>query len=480
MSLRLKLLLPLAAACLVALAYIELVWTPRSLAAEKQQYVEDVERHIDTVIEGLVPLMLTGQLDLINENLGELRKANAEWTYILLLNEKGKQLYPPLLNSPADVAATSGLHVLEKDIGFLGRKLGRLTVHINYAVRLDQFRAQHRQLSYLLTAIIGLLALTWTVTLEVAVVAPLQHLSAAAGELAQQRFDTPLPPQGSDEVGRLIANFAAMRDSLEHYHADLMREVAEHKQAEEEKTALNASLERRVEERTAALEQAFKELEAFSYSVSHDLRAPLRAINGFSRIILDTEADMLSEDGRSMLDRIAANAAKLGQLIDDILEYSRSGRATMVASEVDLAALAGKVATELSGDYPQARVDIGALPVVTGDPIMLGQVMQNLIGNALKFSAHREAPQIEIGTTEVAGERTYFVRDNGVGFDMRYAGKLFGMFQRMHSEQQFSGTGVGLAIVKRLVERHGGHVWAEAATDKGTTIYFTLGRTAAA
>jgi signal transduction histidine kinase len=437
-----------------------------------------VERHIDTVIEGLVPLMLTGQLDLIHENLGELRKKNAEWTFILLTNEKGQQLYPPLLDAPAGSAAGAGIHVLEKDIRFMGRNLGRLTVHVDYAARLEQLRAQHRQLTILLVAIIGLLAMTWILALETTVVGPLHHLSVAAEALAQHRFDTPLPPQRGDEVGQLVASFAVMRDSLRQYHADLMREIAEHKQAEEEKNALNANLERRVAERTAALEQAFKELEAFSYSVSHDLRAPLRAINGFSKLILENEADMLSPDGRSMLDRIAVNAAKLGQLIDDILEYSRSGRVTMVASEVNLGALVARVVAELSADYPQAQVEIGALPSVTGDPIMLGQVMQNLIGNALKFSSRRELPCIEIGMADIAGERTFFVRDNGAGFDMRYAGKLFGMFQRMHSEQQFPGTGVGLAIVKRLVERHDGHIWAESEPGKGTVIYFTLGKPA--
>ncbi|GEM_PF-5707032 len=480
MSLRWKLLLPLVAACLIALAYLELVWIPRSLESQKHRHLEEVERHLDTVIEGLIPLMLSDQLDLIHENLGELRKKNKEWLFILLTNDQGKQLYPPLFSSPArQPAPGANVEVLDKGIRFLGRDLGRLTVHVGFAARLEQIEEQHWQLTLLLGATIALLALIWVGTLEAAVVIPLQRLSAVAIELAHRRFEVPLPRAGRDEVGMLIGSFAAMRDDLKAYHEHLLGEIDERRRAEQERIAVNASLERRVEERTVALETAYKDLESFSYSVSHDLRAPLRAINGFSKLLIESEGEKLSPDARQMLDRVATNATKLGQLIDDILEYSRSGRLSMSAAQVDLAALTRKIVAELAEDYPASAVDVGKLPVVSGDPVMLVQVMQNLISNALKFSSRQASPKVEIGMAGQQGEQVFFVRDNGAGFDMRYADKLFGMFQRMHSEREFPGTGVGLAIVKRLVERHGGRVWAEAEPDKGATFYFTLAKTSA-
>jgi PAS domain S-box-containing protein len=256
----------------------------------------------------------------------------------------------------------------------------------------------------------------------------------------------------------------------------IAEDITERKRAEAELERHRGRLEELVGVRTAALEQALREQESFSYSVSHDLRAPLRAINGFAEILLDSEEAVLSEEGKRLLDRIARNATRMGQLIDDILEYSRSSRLEMTVAEVDLGDLARKVAEELQTGYPDTVVEIGPLPRVKGDPTMLNQVLQNLIGNALKFSAKRETPKVEVGMSEVEGERVFHVRDNGAGFEMQYAGKLFGMFQRMHHESQFPGTGVGLAIVKRLVERHGGRVWAESLPDQGATFFFTLGK----
>jgi PAS domain S-box-containing protein len=259
----------------------------------------------------------------------------------------------------------------------------------------------------------------------------------------------------------------------------ISEDITERKRAEAELERHRGHLEELVGTRTAALEQALREQESFSYSVSHDLRAPLRAINGFAEILLDSESAALSEEGKRLLDRIARNASRMGQLIDDILEYSRSSRREMKVEEIDLRGMAQNLAEELQIGYPDAVVEIGPLPRLRGDPTMLTQVLQNLIGNALKFSARREKPTVEVGSRETNGEWVIYVRDNGAGFDMQYAGKLFGMFQRMHHESQFPGTGVGLAIVKRLVERHGGSVWAESLPDQGATFFFSLGKAAA-
>lgn len=243
-----------------------------------------------------------------------------------------------------------------------------------------------------------------------------------------------------------------------------------------------AELARRVAERTAELETANakleaanRELEAFTYSVSHDLRTPLRAINGFAALLSAKEMAVLSPAGQDLLGRVVANAAKMEQLISDMLEFSRVTRATLTDTDVDLHGLAKQIAEELRDVNPAAEVEIGPLPVVRGDRAMLRQVLANLMGNALKYSAKTAKPRIEIGATSSAGETVYFVRDNGVGFDMRYADKMFKLFRRLHPAAEFPGTGVGLVIVKRIIERHGGKVWAKSTLGQGANFYFTLG-----
>lgn len=251
-------------------------------------------------------------------------------------------------------------------------------------------------------------------------------------------------------------------------------DLSERRQAEEEIRSLNASLEARVAQRTAELEAAMREMEAYSYSISHDLRAPLRAINGFTQLLQERLAGHLDAEEAAMFERIVRNTQKMGQLIDDILEYSRLGRETLHQSEVDLAALARAVVEELRDAQPDTRVEYGELPVVQGDPTMLRQILQNLIGNAFKYSAPSAEPVVRISGARINGEEIVSVSDNGVGFDMLHADKLFGMFQRLHPEQEFRGTGVGLAIVKRLVERHGGRVWADAEAGRGANFRFAL------
>ena len=257
-----------------------------------------------------------------------------------------------------------------------------------------------------------------------------------------------------------------------------VQDVTDRVNAEQEVRALNETLERRVAERTEELARANRELESFSYSVSHDLRAPLRAINGFSRILQDSEEFALSGDSRDLLDRIVRNTNRMGDLIDDILDYSRASQSALNRKEADLTPLARATWDEHSPSYPNATARIGQLGTVWGDPAMLRQILDNLVTNALKYSSKRDKAEIEIGMREENGETRFFVRDNGAGFDMQFAGKLFGMFQRMHTDKDFPGTGVGLAIVKRIVERHGGRIWAESEVDRGTTFYFTLPRSA--
>lgn len=257
------------------------------------------------------------------------------------------------------------------------------------------------------------------------------------------------------------------------YRRALVR-LAEREQVELHIRELNESLDRRVKQRTAELEKANRELESFSYSVSHDLRAPLRALNGYARIIQEDEAARLSQEGKEMLARIWVNAERMGALIDDILQFSRVGRTEMRCAPTDMDALVAGAIEELRAEYPAATVRVGPMPAARGDEAMLRQVWINLIGNALKFSSRCEQPLIEVGSEATDGSTVYFVRDNGAGFDMTNAAHLFGVFQRLHAANEYPGTGAGLAIVKRIVERHGGRIWAESAPDKGTTFRFTL------
>ncbi|MDK9726253.1 MAG: PAS domain S-box protein [Sterolibacteriaceae bacterium MAG5] len=253
-----------------------------------------------------------------------------------------------------------------------------------------------------------------------------------------------------------------------------LQDITARRAAEREVLRVNADLENRVHVRTAELEQANRELESFSYSASHDLRTPLRALNGYAHILRNEEADRLSADGRQMLERIWLNAEKMGVLIDELLQFARLSRHAMKTDRVDMRALATEVCAELRGEYPKAAIHIAPLPPAVGDGTLLRQVWQNLAANALKFSSKREQPEIRIDAEAVAGEIIYRIADNGAGFDMAHAGRLFDVFQRMHDEREFPGTGAGLAIVKRIVARHGGRVWAEAEPDRGATFYFTL------
>jgi light-regulated signal transduction histidine kinase (bacteriophytochrome) len=241
-------------------------------------------------------------------------------------------------------------------------------------------------------------------------------------------------------------------------------------------------LHRVINQRTRELEQANKDLEAFSYSISHDLRAPLRVVDAFCQMFLEDYGDTIPAEGRRMLDRARAGSQRMSQLIDDLLAFARFGSKPLRTGVVDIRSLATRVASAVRAQAPAAdlaeaqdvTVEIGELPDCIGDSSLLEQVLTNLLSNAFKFTRGRPQPRVEVSATSDGSNNTYVVRDNGVGFDATYAHKLFGVFQRLHSATEFEGTGIGLSIVKRIVQRHGGRVWAESAPGEGAAFYFSL------
>ena len=269
-----------------------------------------------------------------------------------------------------------------------------------------------------------------------------------------------------DEAGRIVGVVGIFED------------ITGRKQAEQEIRSLNESLEQRVRERTAELEASNRELEAFTYSVSHDLRAPLRAIHGFARILTDEYRPQLDDQARRLLDVVCSEAQRMGHLIDDLLNFCRLGRCAIQPACVDMERMVREVYCEVlpGTDDRQVNLRLHALPCATADPALVRQVWVNLLDNALKYTRHRATAELEIGGAAVNGEHVYFVRDNGIGLDMKYAHKLFKVFQRLHGQDEFEGNGVGLALVQRIVHMHDGRVWLDAEPDRGATFFFTLPR----
>jgi PAS domain S-box-containing protein len=302
-----------------------------------------------------------------------------------------------------------------------------------------------------------------------------RHLVEGGGRMLNRRIEVMAQRADGSEFPVELAITEAQTEG-ERMFTGYIADITQRRESEEQIRRLNTELEARVQKRTEQLELANRELEAFSYSVSHDLRAPLRHINGFVEILQSSIGDKLDEESRGFLNTISDSARQMGRLIDDLLAFSRVGRSELRFVPVKLDNLLAEAMRELSSESSRRAVrwQTGPLPEVHGDPGMLRQVFINLLSNALKYSRTRTPALIEINASETATEHIISVRDNGVGFDPTYAGKLFGVFQRLHPAHEFEGTGIGLAIVRRVILRHGGRVWAEGAVNAGATFHFSL------
>jgi signal transduction histidine kinase len=340
-----------------------------------------------------------------------------------------------------------------------------LPLHAIYAQATVEF---YRNLGFVLVVVVALLAAAWLISNKL-LLQPINAVISASARVAKGDLTARTGIQGSSEIHKLARNFDLMAESLAMRDAELKR--AHHAILE-----MNAELERKVQARTLELSNANQELEAFSYSVSHDLRAPLRHMDGFANLLLEDDSIQVNERALRFVTRITKSAKQMGVLIDELLDFSRMGRQAMLCEKLDTSALVQEVVQECMQDQPERAVQwkIHDLPQIMGDRAMMKQVWLNLVSNALKYSRGKDPAVIEIGLENREGEEIFYIRDNGAGFDMKYADKLFGVFQRLHRETEFEGTGIGLANIRRIIHRHGGRTWAEGEVDKGATFYFSF------
>lgn len=396
----------------------------------------------------------------------------------------------PARAEPPGTRIADGYLELSHPIGLWSKPVGTVYLRDDLS-RLDDLIARYTQIVGGTFGVLLLATLLLAAVLQRSISEPILNLARVAGAVTQRKdYSLRAERKGNDELGLLTDAFNQMLTEIQQQnvalnsaytelaqrHQELQREIADRRRAEEAVRALNAELEQRVAARTEQLEAANKELEGFSYSVSHDLRAPLRGIDGFSRILQEEYGTRLDAEANRIITIVRDNCRTMGQLIDDLLAFSRLGRKPLSTEKVDMGQLVGDVIRDMANmpDEHIPAIEVEPLPIVQCDKALIRQVWFNLIANAVKFSSVRNDPKIRVWAERKEQRIVFAVSDNGVGFDMEYYDKLFGVFQRLHQAEEFAGTGVGLATVKRIVVRHGGQVWAEGKPGEGATFYFAL------
>jgi signal transduction histidine kinase len=469
----------LLCAALLTLGYLLLGDAERRF---RQDRLELAGAQVRTLAEGSLDALISGDYELLERWVAAVLPADY-YAYAYLARVNGQILTHTQIDKighyvePDGVISASGTREINRD----GRRLRELVYPVRVGDRyianaviayyLDEQPFYTRTTAIQIITVLGLflaLLLVATAFIIRRHTRPLSELTEAitAASLSAACVRRPDPGilKRGDEVGTLAREYDELLDRLQDSYKDLSNE--------------EQRLRVMVDIRTRKLQQTNQELESFSYSVSHDLRSPLRAIEGFCQILLDDYSDVLDKTGKDYLFRVRGASQRMSGLIDDLLRLSRITRSELKWQPVNLSELARDSLAKLMDLQPDRRVKIDIAPdlITSGDPDMLSILMDNLIGNALKYAAKREQPAIEFSMTQEDGEPVYYIKDNGVGFDMQYASTLFVPFQRLHKTEEFEGTGIGLATAQRIVHRHNGRIWAEAHIDEGATFYFTLGR----
>jgi signal transduction histidine kinase len=479
-----KLLIVVVATTLVALLFTGGAMVVYDMRTFERSAMRDLVTQADIVARASMPALTFDDARAANDTLA-LLKADPDILSAALYTPRGTifAAYPedsPAVPSlpEADSARGDGHElVVFKRVVDRNQILGTVYVRAHYGLY-DRITTY---LAILGTVMIGSLgiAVGMSMWLNRAVTRPITAIREVAHRISETRdYSLRAQKTTTDEVGDLADGFNDMLAEITRRAATLEESNQQLARAEQALQQLNTELEQRVARRTAELEAANKEMETFSYTESHDLRAPVRANVGFSQILREDHGDQLDAEGQRKLGIISDEAKRMGLLIDDLLAFSRLGRQSVEPIELDMTDMARRMFERIKSQNGGSRAELklGPLPSVVGDRALLDQVWANLVGNAIKYSGKREQPVVEIGAVSDEREHIYYVRDNGAGFDPRYKHKLFGVFQRLHDASEFSGTGVGLALVQRIVLRHHGRVWAEGKPDQGASFYFALPR----